>query len=58
VRNPVRTALEEGVDTVAYLDADLEYYPEEMPRLAEPGGKGGLRPGEQVSGRGLRGAGG
>jgi len=36
VRNPVRTALEEGVDTVAYLDADLEYYPEEMPRLAEP----------------------
>jgi glycosyltransferase involved in cell wall biosynthesis len=28
--------LEGGVDTVAYLDADLEYYPEEMPRLAEP----------------------
>lgn len=36
VRTGLRTAVEYGADAVAYLDADLEYYPEDIPRLVEP----------------------
>ena len=36
VRTGLRTAVERGADAVAYLDADLEYYPEDIPRLVEP----------------------
>jgi glycosyltransferase involved in cell wall biosynthesis len=36
VRTGLRTAVEAGADAVAYLDADLEYYPEDIPRLVEP----------------------
>ncbi len=36
VRTGLRSAVEEGADLVAYLDADLEYYPEDIPRLVEP----------------------
>lgn len=36
VRTGLRAAVEAGADTVAYLDADLEYFPEDIPRLVEP----------------------
>lgn len=36
VRTGLRTAVEAGAEAVAYLDADLEYYPEDIPRLLEP----------------------
>ena len=36
VRTGLRAAVEEGADLVAYLDADLEYRPEDVPRLVEP----------------------
>ncbi len=36
VRTGLRTAVGRGADAVAYLDADLEYYPEDIPRLVEP----------------------
>ena len=36
VRTGLRTAVEEGADLVAYLDADLEYYPEDIPRIVGP----------------------
>ncbi len=36
VRTGLRTAVESGADLVAYLDADLEYSPEDIPRLVEP----------------------
>ena len=36
VRTGLRAAVERGADAVAYLDADLEYYPEDIPRLVEP----------------------
>ena len=36
VRTGLRSAVEEGTDLVAYLDADLEYYPEDVPRIVEP----------------------
>ena len=36
VRTGLRTAVEAGADTVAYLDADLEYFPEDIPHLVEP----------------------
>lgn len=36
VRTGLRAAVEHGADAVAYLDADLEYYPEDIPRLVEP----------------------
>jgi glycosyltransferase involved in cell wall biosynthesis len=36
VRTGLRAAVEAGADAVAYLDADLEYYPEDIPRLVEP----------------------
>jgi glycosyltransferase involved in cell wall biosynthesis len=36
VRTGLRAAVEAGASTVAYLDADLEYYPEDIPRLVEP----------------------
>ena len=36
VRTGLQTAVELGADVVAYLDADLEYYPEEIPHLVEP----------------------
>jgi glycosyltransferase involved in cell wall biosynthesis len=36
VRTGLRTAVETGAPAVAYLDADLEYYPEDLPRLLEP----------------------
>jgi glycosyltransferase involved in cell wall biosynthesis len=36
VRTGLRTAVERDADAVAYLDADLEYYPEDIPCLVEP----------------------
>jgi len=36
VRTGLRTAVGSGADLVAYLDADLEYRPEDVPRLVEP----------------------
>jgi glycosyltransferase involved in cell wall biosynthesis len=36
VRTGLRAAVETGAPAVAYLDADLEYYPEDLPRLLEP----------------------
>jgi glycosyltransferase involved in cell wall biosynthesis len=36
VRTGLRAAVEAGASTVAYLDADLAYYPEDIPRLVEP----------------------
>jgi glycosyltransferase involved in cell wall biosynthesis len=36
VRTGLRAAVEDGADIVAYLDADLEYYPEDIPRLVVP----------------------
>jgi glycosyltransferase involved in cell wall biosynthesis len=36
VRTGLRAAVEVGASAVAYLDADLEYYPEDIPRLVEP----------------------
>ena len=37
VRTGLRAAVElSGADLVAYLDADLEYYPEDIPRLVAP----------------------
>ena len=36
VRTGLRAAVEGGASAVAYLDADLEYYPEDIPRLVEP----------------------
>jgi glycosyltransferase involved in cell wall biosynthesis len=36
VRAGLRAAVESGASAVAYLDADLEYYPEDIPRLVEP----------------------
>jgi glycosyltransferase involved in cell wall biosynthesis len=32
----IRTAVGSGADLVAYLDADLEYRPEDVPHLVEP----------------------
>ena len=37
VRTGLKAAVEGGADVVAYLDAYLEYYPEDIPRLIEPG---------------------
>ncbi|MDP9426827.1 MAG: glycosyltransferase family 2 protein [Actinomycetota bacterium] len=36
VRTGLRTAVETGADLVAYLDADLEYSPEDIPQMVEP----------------------
>lgn len=36
VRTGLRAAVETGASAVAYLDADLEYYPEDIPSLVEP----------------------
>jgi len=36
VRTGLRAAVEAGASTIAYLDADLEYYPEDIPRLVAP----------------------
>jgi glycosyltransferase involved in cell wall biosynthesis len=36
VRTGLRAAVEAGASAVAYLDADLEYYPEDIPRLVAP----------------------
>ena len=36
VRTGLRAAVETGAPAVAYLDADLEYSPEDIPRLLEP----------------------
>jgi glycosyltransferase involved in cell wall biosynthesis len=36
VRTGLRAAVETGASTVAYLDADLEYFPEDIPSLVEP----------------------
>lgn len=36
VRTGLRIAVESDADVIAYLDADLEYYPEDIPRLVEP----------------------
>ncbi len=36
VRTGLQTAVEAGADAVAYLDADLEYYPEDITLILEP----------------------
>ena len=36
VRTGLRAAVETAAPAVAYMDADLEYYPEDLPRLLEP----------------------
>jgi glycosyltransferase involved in cell wall biosynthesis len=36
VRTGLRAAVQAGAVVIAYLDADLEYYPEDVPRLVEP----------------------
>jgi len=36
VRTGLRAAVEAAAPAVAYLDADLEYFPEDIPRLLEP----------------------
>jgi glycosyltransferase involved in cell wall biosynthesis len=36
VRTGLQTAVEAGASTIAYLDADLEYCPEDIPRVVEP----------------------
>lgn len=36
VRTGLRAAVEAGADIVAYLDADLEYSPEDIPKVVEP----------------------
>ena len=36
LRTGLRAAVEAGADLIAYLDADLEYQPEDLPRLVEP----------------------
>jgi glycosyltransferase involved in cell wall biosynthesis len=36
VRTGLRAAVERDADFIAYLDADLEYYPEDIPCLVEP----------------------
>ncbi|MDP8951790.1 MAG: glycosyltransferase family 2 protein [Actinomycetota bacterium] len=36
VRTGLRVAVEAGASLSAYLDADLEYYPEDIPRLVKP----------------------
>ncbi len=36
VRTGLQAAVEAGVGAVAYLDADLEYFPEDIPELVEP----------------------
>ena len=36
VRTGLCVAVEDGASLVAYLDADLEYYPEDIPRLVGP----------------------
>jgi glycosyltransferase involved in cell wall biosynthesis len=36
VRTGLRAAVEAGASAIAYLDADLEYYPEDIPSLVEP----------------------
>jgi glycosyltransferase involved in cell wall biosynthesis len=36
VRTGLRAAVQTGASTIAYLDADLEYYPEDIPRLVAP----------------------
>ena len=36
VRTGLQAAVDAGVVAVAYLDADLEYYPEDIPNLIEP----------------------
>jgi len=36
VRTGLRAAVEAGASLIAYLDADLEYYPEDIPWLVEP----------------------
>ncbi|MGI8909320.1 MAG: glycosyltransferase family 2 protein [Rubrobacteraceae bacterium] len=36
LRTGLRAAVEAGADAVVYLDADLEYSPEDIPRIMEP----------------------
>jgi glycosyltransferase involved in cell wall biosynthesis len=36
VRTGLRAAVEAGASVVAYMDADLEYSPEDIPRLVQP----------------------
>lgn len=36
VRTGLQAAVEAGASAVAYLDADLEYYPEDVPGVVEP----------------------
>ena len=57
LRTGLRTAVEGGADLVAYLDADLEYWPEDLPRLVEPilRGRADYVLGSRFSGGGVRG---
>ena len=36
VRTGLRAAVDAGAEAVAYLDADLEYFPEDIPNLVGP----------------------
>lgn len=36
LRTGLRVAVESGAEAVVYLDADLEYYPEDIPAVVEP----------------------
>ena len=54
VRTGLRAAVDAGADAVAYLDADLEYRPEDIPRLVEPilSGQADYVLGSRFSGKG------
>lgn len=56
LRTGLGVAVEAGADLVAYLDADLEYSPEDLPRLVEPvlAGRADYVLGSRFSGRGVR----
>ena len=58
VRSGLAAAVDLGAEVVAYLDADLEYFPEDLPRLVEPvlAGRADYVLGERFSGgaRGMR----
>lgn len=57
LRTGLRVAVDDGADLVAYLDADLEYSPEDLPRIVRPvlAGRAGYVLGSRFSGRRVRG---